>query len=267
MSVIARQKLGFTGSCRSGRVVFREEVEPARFLVDCGVEFFGINAHFVLVVFVNGFNGHIDCFALFRIIQNLLVRDNMPRRRKERIFRKTEFHHDRKFVFAVFDIFFNIDFARAERLDFGQVKLDLFHEFAFSQNPHRQLESVVERGYSVAVFNNKVVALRRKIDKLIYLFHFKQRGLRGSVGLNDTVEDKVAVVGYVAEIAALRPFDRAVVFNLFDALIRKVPDKPACESVVSQKFFPVIVEVFRDCCSSRVRIRKVRKVCRGNPWA
>ena len=78
---------------------------------------------------------------------------------------------------------------------------------------------------------------------MIYLFHFKQRGLRGSVGLNDTVEDKVAVVGYVAEVAALRPFDRAVVFNLFDALIRKVPDKPACESVVSQKFFPVIVEV------------------------
>ena len=78
---------------------------------------------------------------------------------------------------------------------------------------------------------------------LVGVFHFLEGGVRGTVGANQSVADKVAVTGHVlAEITAVGPVTISVVFDP-ESLVYPVPDETALQVRILVDGFPLCVQV------------------------
>ena len=74
------------------------------------------------------------------------------------------------------------------------------------------------------------------------MFYLVKRRICRAVASHDTVECKVSGIGLISEVAAVQPFVYAV-FSPLDALVGKVPDKAARQTVILFEHIPVFAEV------------------------
>ena len=75
---------------------------------------------------------------------------------------------------------------------------------------------------------------------LIYLLDFVVLSLRGEVGTHHSVHAEHAVVGFVAEVAAVAPIARAVGCIVVDGLIHPVPNGTAHDEVIALNDVPIV---------------------------
>jgi len=109
------------------------------------------------------------------------------------------------------------------------------------------LEKVFQVGKDILILHfNKTFGQVRRMNSnvLIDFFGFMQMGVGFAVGLDQTVAAEVAVVGLIAEVAAIGPecfaADRV---NFLYALIDPVPDKAALQRPVFFNDNPVIGQI------------------------
>lgn len=87
------------------------------------------------------------------------------------------------------------------------------------------------------------------VDLLVHLLQLAQLGIGRAVGFHNAVDDKVAVIGHVDEVAAVgevgvgrRALD-AIRHRAADALVHPVSDEAALEQAVRLEGVPVLLEV------------------------
>ena len=80
--------------------------------------------------------------------------------------------------------------------------------------------------------------------RLVYLFHLESFGSEGTVGENDSIRAKVAIVRFVSEVASYSHVVTGTVrCRHFDTLIHPVPDETTDKCRIVFIRFPVFFKV------------------------